>query len=53
MAARVLLGNQLLYATLAPIPVLTQNAPASAIVVPVGEVPDVYKRQDQRGGGRL
>ncbi|MBK7217616.1 MAG: YbaY family lipoprotein [Candidatus Promineofilum sp.] len=40
VAARVLLGNQLLYATLAPIPVLTQNAPASAIVVPVGEVPD-------------
>ena len=40
VAARVLLGNQLLYATLAPVPVLTQNAPASAIVVPVGEVPD-------------
>ncbi len=40
VAARVLLGNQLLYATLAPVPVLTQDAPASAIVVPVGEVPD-------------
>jgi uncharacterized lipoprotein YbaY len=37
--ARVLVGNQLLYATLAPVPVLTQGAPASGIVVPVAEVP--------------
>ena len=38
--ARVLSGGQLLYTTLAPVPVLTNGAPASGIVVPVAEVPD-------------
>ncbi len=40
VAARVLLGGQLLYASLSPVPVLTMDAPASTIVVPVAEVPD-------------
>ena len=40
VAARVLSGSRLLYATLSPVPVLTGGAPASAIVVPVAEVPD-------------
>ncbi|HOU41518.1 MAG TPA: YbaY family lipoprotein, partial [Promineifilum sp.] len=39
-AARVVAGDRLLYATLSPVPVLTGGAPASAIVVPVAEVPD-------------
>ncbi|WP_374688660.1 YbaY family lipoprotein, partial [Promineifilum sp.] len=40
VAARILSGNRLLYATLAPVPVLTAGAPASDIVVPVTAVPD-------------
>lgn len=40
VAARILSGNRLLYTTLAPVPVLTQGAPGSEIVVPVGFVPD-------------
>lgn len=40
VSARVLAGNRLLFATLSPVPVLTGGAPASAIVVPVAEVPD-------------
>ncbi len=39
VAARVLVGGELLYATLSPVPVLTAGAPASSIVVPVAEVP--------------
>jgi uncharacterized lipoprotein YbaY len=40
VAARVLAGNQLLYATLSPVPVLTNGAPASEIAVPVAAVPN-------------
>ncbi len=40
VAARVMADNRMLYATLSPVPVLTGGAPASAIVVPLGEVPD-------------
>jgi len=40
VAARILSGNRLLYTSLAPVPVLTQGAPASEIAVPVGLVPD-------------
>lgn len=40
VAARILSGNRLLYTTLSPVPVLTQGAPASEIIVPVGGVPD-------------
>lgn len=40
VAARILSGNQLLYVTLAPVPVLTNGAPASSIVVPVAPVPN-------------
>lgn len=40
VAARVLSGNQLLYVTLSPVPVLTNGAPASEIIVPVAPVPD-------------
>lgn len=40
VAARVLSGNQLLYVTLAPVPVLTNGAPGSEIIVPVAPVPD-------------
>ena len=38
VAARVLSGNQLLYVTLAPVPVLTNGAPGSEILVPVAPV---------------
>lgn len=38
--ARILSGNRLLYTTLAPVPVLTQGAPGSEIVVPVAFAPD-------------
>lgn len=40
VAARVLSGNQLLYVTLSPVPVLTNGAPASEIIVPVAPVPN-------------
>lgn len=40
VAARILSGNRLLFVSLAPVPVLTQGAPASAITVPVAAVPD-------------
>ena len=40
VAARVISGNQLLYTTLSPVPVLTNGAPASNIIVPVAVVPD-------------
>lgn len=40
VAARVLSGNRLLYVSLAPVPVLTNGAPASEIAVPVALVPD-------------
>src|SRR5690606_30627331 len=40
VAARILSGNQLLYVTLSPVPVLTNGAPASEIVVPVAAVPN-------------
>jgi uncharacterized lipoprotein YbaY len=40
VAARILSGNRLLFVSLAPVPVLTQGAPASMITVPVAAVPD-------------
>ncbi len=40
VAARILSGNQLLFVSLAPVPVLTGGAPASQITVPVAAVPD-------------
>ncbi|MBP6786096.1 MAG: YbaY family lipoprotein [Candidatus Promineofilum sp.] len=40
VAARVLSGDQMLYVTLSPVPVLTNSAPASEIIVPVAPVPD-------------
>lgn len=40
VAARIMSGNRLLYTSLSPVPVLTNEAPASVIVVPVAEVPD-------------
>ena len=40
VGARILSGDRQLYVSLAPVPVLTNGAPASAIVVPVGAVPD-------------
>lgn len=40
VAARVLSGNQLLYVSLAPVPVLTNGAPASEIAVPVAASPN-------------
>ena len=40
VAARVLSGNRLLFTSLAPVPVLTNGAPASEIAVPVAAVPD-------------
>ena len=40
VAARILSGNRLLYVSLAPVPVLTNGAPAGNIKVPVGAVPD-------------
>ncbi len=40
VAARILSGNQLLYVTLSPVPVLTNGAPASEIAVPVAAVPN-------------
>lgn len=38
--ALVISGNQLLYSSLAPVPVLTNGAPASGITVPVAANPD-------------
>jgi len=40
VAARVVAGNRLLYASLAPMPALTNGAPASNITLPVAAVPD-------------
>lgn len=40
VAARILSGNRLLYVSLAPMPVLTNGAPATQIAVPVAAVPD-------------
>lgn len=40
VAARVLLNNQLLFTSLAPVPVLTNGAPASEITVPVAIAPN-------------
>ena len=40
VAARVLSGNQLLYVSLSPVPVLTNGAPASEIAVPVAATPN-------------
>ena len=40
VAARVIAGNRLLYVSLAPVPALTNGAPASNITVPVAAVPD-------------
>ncbi len=40
VGARILSGNRLLYVSLAPVPVLTNGAPAGNITVPVGAVPD-------------
>ena len=41
VAARVLSGNQLLFTSLAPVPVLTNGAPASEIAVPVAPAPNL------------
>lgn len=40
VAARILQGNRLLYASLAPVPVLTNGAPASDVTVRVAAMPD-------------
>jgi len=40
VGARVLAGNRLFYNSLAPVPVLTNGAPASEIAVPVAAVPN-------------
>lgn len=40
VGARVLAGNRLFYNSLAPVPVLTNGAPASEIVVPVAALPN-------------
>ena len=40
VGARVLAGNTLLYNSLAPVPVLTNGAPASEVAVPVAAVPN-------------
>ncbi len=40
VAARVVAGNRLHFVSLAPVPVLTNGAPASEIAVPVAHVPD-------------
>lgn len=40
VGARILSGNRLLFTSLAPVPVLTNGAPASEIAVPVAATPD-------------